>query len=45
LQKSYCSLQALEYDLAVIAKPTETFTDAENKFESVYHERRENIVD
>jgi hypothetical protein len=34
LQKNpIASLQALEkYDLAVIAKPTETFTDAENKF-------------
>jgi hypothetical protein len=33
LQKILPVLQALEkYDLAVIAKPTETFTDAENKF-------------
>jgi hypothetical protein len=45
LQSPIASLQALEkYDLAVIAKPTETFTDAETSFRSVYHERRENFV-
>jgi hypothetical protein len=44
LQNPIASLQALEkYDLAVIAKPTETFTDAETSFRSVYHERRKTL--
>jgi hypothetical protein len=37
-------LQALEkYDLAVIAKPTETFTDAEKQVLDQFYERRKNL--
>jgi hypothetical protein len=45
LQKNPASLQALEkYDLAVIAKPNETFTDAEKQVLDQFIMNGENFV-